>query len=130
MIFVESVKVKEIEGNMVEIMHVPKIPVPVGEFWAEEKIRTDNIICTQERIEGCLFKDAKGKKWYIGWSKQVEEAIGLPLKAFNNMSNEIEDLCLKLSQVRGRNVTHQKQIKAIKNMGFFCRLKCLFLGYK
>jgi len=79
--------------------------------------------CVNEIIEGDFFIDLKtNKKMCFGLSKKVKDILGMPIKAFRDMSNRIfvlEDettrLCKKLHLLECKLKENNKFIKKILN---------------
>lgn len=66
----------------------------------------------------------------IGWSEQVYEAIGIPLKVFENQERRLEECRIEVDKFENRCKTFSKIIGEMterrKNMSFWNRLKYLF----
>jgi hypothetical protein len=80
----------------------------------------------EEMITGRIFVNNRGERFCIGVSEQVQEAIGLPFEAFENINRRIETDTLTISKLKTKNAVYQNQIDKYKNMNFWQKLKWLF----
>ncbi len=115
MLVVKNIEVIEVDTNMLRVVHQEEYDM------AEETV---NI--TTEMIRGEHFTNARGERFCIGMSKQVEEAIGLPMKIFTNMSSEMETQRITIAQLRQRYATALAKIDKFKSMKLWGRIKNVF----
>lgn len=81
----------------------------------------ESIECGSEIIRGHIFYNYKGEEVCIGWSKDIQEAIGLPFSVFAE--------CEKNTEENGRYIKHLRGILSLyEKAGFLKRLKYLFKG--
>ena len=115
MIVIESIKTMEVDRDEWEIYHYgPTMNrVPCNSECMES--------VTSEMIRGRTFVNAHGRRVCIGMSKQVQDAIGLPARAFENMSEHIENSNILINAMK-------KRIESFQNMNLLGRILFVF-GY-
>lgn len=114
MLLVKSIEVEEVPGNVVAINHVEGLDdMPFALNFAD-KIPHAEISATKETIQGQMFTKINGERVCIGWSNQVQDVIGLPLEAFENLRNEIKALNSIMSQLRRKSDGYQKRLEKIQ----------------
>ena len=86
MLAVTKIEVANVDRRMVEIAHMP----PVNSQFSP-CLETEMPEIAYEMIHGKQFVNSRGEYICIGMSQQVQDAIGLPLEAFDNMNNRISD---------------------------------------
>ena len=72
-------------------------------------------------------------KTMLGWSKQVQEAIGIPIEAFDNLEKNVCSLSSSLTESVERNQklikennTLKNKLQSLRSMTFWQKLKFLF----
>ena len=120
MICIKSIEVIEVERDDVEIAYqmwpddhyfLPDATEPVAAKFITETVR------------GRRFRNIDGKEVCIGMTKQVQDAVGLPFEAFENMEKEISNLYEEVGNLR-------LAISMLRGTGFWGRLKWLFGGVR
>jgi len=96
----------------VEINHLPKL---TAQFVGDYSEDIPEPMVTRELVYPHAFVDfrTREQRW-VGMTKDVQDALELPLEAFRDMSNQI--------------FAQQRELETIKRMGFWKRFKLLFLG--
>lgn len=86
---VETVKIKS--DQYYKIAHFN--PVRLVPFDPIRDSTVDvNEYVTTETVQGEQFINGKGESVFIGWAKQVQDALGLPFRVFNRMQENIKIL--------------------------------------
>ncbi|MDY6969337.1 MAG: hypothetical protein SVR08_11895 [Spirochaetota bacterium] len=80
----------------------------------------------EELVYGKEFINANGERVCIGMSKKVQDLIGLPFEAFDNMTRELDKKHITISRLISHNVACQKRLSVFATAGLFERLKYLF----
>jgi len=102
--------------------------IPYYEIYNYEKFKLPDItkmeesckqIVEREVIYPELFIDYTNKKHIIGWSKKVQEEIGVPFEAFKNMSNMLCDYHYDITKLTDK-------LNHYKNMTFYQKIKFIF----
>lgn len=81
---------------------------------------------TNEVVLGKDFKNAHGKTVCIGMTKEVQEAIGLPFEAFEELQKLIEEFRQYNQLLFDRIERTEKRLKEYSSLSFLGRLKYLF----
>lgn len=80
---------------------------------------SDQLAIEKEVIEGRVFGvNGNGHEVLIGWSNQVQDAIGIPFKAFDNLH---KDLSMA-------NDMYTKLLKKVSCCGLWGRVKYMITG--
>lgn len=118
MICVTSIELVDVERDFLERAMYENMPPLAQVINAEEPTRAE---VKTEMIRGRVFINANRQEFCIGMPKEVQDAIGLPMEAFNNMSNVLDRL--------QRYSTEQTiLINSFKNAKWWKRLKYFFTG--
>ena len=121
MICIKSIEVLEVERKDVEVAH---FKWPDGYFeTGDYECSTMTAELTYEMVRGRVFRNANGQEVCIGMTKQVQDAVGLPFEAFENMEKEISNLYEEVGNLR-------LAISMLRGTGFWGRLRWLFGGLK
>ena len=124
MICVIDVKVVDVNINQYRLAHLNN-----EQFY---KVRGASDQCSIEAIEevihGDEFVDTNGRRIRIGMSNMVQTAIGLPFRAFRDMSWRMEVATLTISQLRSRSARYQKRIEELTKVSYFKRLWYAIIG--
>ena len=123
MICITEIKVIDVEKDFIEICQREYMS-PIKRISGSDPV--EHVEVTREMIRGRTFINERGERLCIGMSKQVQDSIGLPFRAFENMSQRIEMDAITISQLRGRSAMYQKRIDTFKMAGIIKRLKYLF----
>ena len=124
MICITEIKTVDVDRNFIQITRMENIPAVapiVGsdqEDYAEVKI---------EMVHGREFINQNGQRVCIGMTQQVQDLIGLPFDAFNNMEKELESNYVTISQLHSRSTMYQKKTEEYEQASFFKRLQYLFV---
>jgi len=127
MLVVESIKTCTVDRDRWTIRNFKEMSaaIPIYELPTEVKV-----IC--EMIEGKKFINANGNLVCIGLSKQVQDAIGLPMEVFETQQEELSSLSQRLSNSHSRVQVLQEdsdilydQLQRYKKLTFWKRLKFL-----
>ena len=70
-----------------------------------------DIKVAQEAIRGEWFRNEQGKDVCIGWSADVQDALGLPFKAFESMNKTMSYMNKDMSELRSRNTLLEEILK-------------------
>lgn len=94
-------------------------------YWAvKNKIPIEKAMdVVVEVIHGRYFCNERGETIVIGFSKKVEEILGLPLNVFEKMHNHLNIL-------QEQNKDQKEKLLKYKSMTFWARLKFLFNKYE
>jgi len=122
MIVVEDIKTflynKE-EVNHYRFMTNDTDSVPIQTSDGKKEFMDANVV--SELIKGREFINVLGQPVVIGMAKHVQDAIGLPFKAFQDQERH-------LWEMHRENVDLRDEIVKIKTMSFWNKLKFLFMG--
>jgi len=131
MLIVESVKVTEVHEDtpVHQIYHLSH----ALEIRPEDMVsNNENLIARIEEVRTEAFYNTSGEKVFIGWSEEVQTALGLPFEVFNSgdydsaalsifvrdITNEYNKLNAKLSekidQLRKKTAILQDEITMYK----------------
>ena len=124
MLVVKNIEVLEVDRSMLRVVYMDEQMVhnaPLCYDTAEETVPI-----TTEMIVGEEFVNARGQKFCIGLSKQVQEAIGLPMKAFSGMSSKIETQRTTISQLKRKYGVVLAKIDKFESMKLWERIKYVF----
>ena len=124
MLVVKNIEVIEVDTNMLRIAHWDELEVPKAPFRYDTAEGTIDI--TTEMIYGERFVNVHGEEFCIGMSKQVQEAIGLPMKIYNKMFSEMEILRTTIAQLKQRYATALAKIDKFESMKLWGRIKNVF----
>ena len=111
--------VTDIEIINVDKDYLQQVYTEPLKFAADGCTNLTDIRTTVEMIYGETFINANGERFCIGMSKKVQDAIGIPFRAFKDMNKTMDHL-------RQRNKLHRREIDKYKTAGFWNRLKYLF----
>ena len=97
--------------------------------WANHSERADSAPVNIETIRGESFF-CNGQEVVIGMSQAVQEAIGIPIKAFRDMNYDLE--CYKKAHGRlaSINLSWEGKFNELQKATFLDRLVWLFKGVK
>lgn len=112
--FIEDISVKILQGPEIHYKKRPEMH-PVRRDDQIKQIPYESINITANR-----FKNGN-KVFYLAWKPEIENFLGLQLSAFTSLQDEINSL-------RSSLVKERAEIKSIKSLSFFGRLKFLFTG--
>jgi len=112
----------------VKVSLVPRHTWEIAKFQDSGYLRVNDgkdvmpIEVIKETIKGHKFVKLNGQCVYLGMAKHVQEAIGIPLEAFDEMRNDI--LCLSKT-----NGEYLARLIKVRRMSFWQRLVGLFKGF-
>ena len=141
MILVDKVSVLKIEKDFHTIKNyagMPKMFRTHKYFDTDEEMKV-----TREHIHGRRFVNKYGEEVVIGWSKDVEDALGLPFEVFDNyrssyeLEKALESLKTTIKSSLAANDILRSRIDIVKihrdnilkrfySLNFWQRLKFLF----
>lgn len=126
MLLVKSVEIIKVRDDIETILYHydPDPYILTGDGKVEEKI------VIRELIRGEIFTNHRGEKLVIGWSNNVQEALGMPFHAFSTMNTEVSHQKDTIRYLDSENKYLKSEIQSIKSMKFLGRLKALLFGYK
>lgn len=119
MICVKSIELEVFDRDEIEYFYSPGFErdyLDIGGTGKDIKIK-------REMIQGRVYRDSVGREICIGMTREVQEAIGLPLEAWKRLVEEHEQKRLRINDLWER-------IENIKSLSFWDRLKCLFFSYR
>ncbi len=123
MLLIESVKVREVQGDRVEVFtQRPSI----GAFDPTAKIEPTIKI---ELVRGSRFYDRQGNESCIGMTKEVQEHLKLPFDVYYDMSNALIHMDGKLRVERSVSYRLRYRLQTLKEMSFWERLSRVFVGF-
>jgi hypothetical protein len=120
-----AIIVKDVE--ITEVQNQPEVRLVTEEISRNEFIDENDPLfltpdsITQENIRIHHFRTFNGKNLYIGWSKKVEDTIGIPLRVIDGMNTTIIKQEEKIGALSA-------QINSLWNMSFLDRIKFVFLA--
>lgn len=136
MILVKSVDIEHVSGREAQIA----IMMPMNSLFVNtDSPRTNH---STEVVQAEVFINSKKEEVIVGFSKEVQRALGMPMDAFQGMSQDIERLTLQIKRYeldfvnmtarmeRTLNDLRFATLKAeeYKSASFLKRLKYLFRG--
>jgi len=128
MICIKSIEVIEVERDDVEVAHFR---------WPDGYFETGDYECspmtaelTYEMVRGRRFRNRDGKEVCMGMTKQVQDAVGLPFEAFEDMEKEIYSLNKERKRLKQEVGDLTRALMKLHNTGFWGRLKWLFVGVR
>jgi hypothetical protein len=125
MIIVTKMETFEFPGTMAEVRESLS---SLASFGADCII---NDVAPSEIVRGvCFRKRSDGKEVWIGWSRQVEDLLCLPMGAFDAQVKEIDELYRTITMKNRKIDELKKELSDVKSAGFFQRLKWLFKGVR
>lgn len=124
MLAIKSIEVVEIDRDRLVIQERKSIN-NVRVYDTGKKPHMMDVASALEIIEGRRFVNANGKEFCVGMSKQVQDAIGIPFEAFEDMSNTVGENCIEITKLYAETVTLKRELKQHKEAGFWKRLKYL-----
>lgn len=95
MLVVTDIKVIEVDQSR---WYIDRMRGPVIRPYRDDD-GYEPVEVTREMIEGKVFKSVDGREICIGMSKQVQDAIGLPLEVFDNLMSIIRDQHTQINQL-------------------------------
>jgi hypothetical protein len=123
MILIKSVELYITKENSVTLARVRQVPPTSSKG---DYVKLIDCEIREELINGECFKNVHGQKVVLGWSKEVGEAIGLPMTIFKDQTNHINYLERNLSELRDINEVLYERVTDFTDMSFWQRLKFLF----
>lgn len=122
MIVVTKVDIVEVDEDPTTFYHYdpPKIQATtIGEY-------PEEVLVEQELIHGKRFVNRQKQKVVIGLSKQVQEALGIPLEVISILESRIEYI-EKTNKILRNSIAEERKVTThYVTMPFFQRLKFLF----
>lgn len=106
----------------VKIAEVPRDYFEHNIFDVHEAVRCRSAIdpmdsaikVTREQVRGRQFHHY-GRTYTIGWSRRVQDALGIPFEAFDNMKKDIQHL-------KGENHRLREELAKLKEENAVCRI--------
>ena len=123
MICVTEIKTVDVGRDFVMIHKMQNMPALAEVIGSDPPGRCE---VEQEMVSGRDFVNARGDRFCIGMSEQVQKAIGLPMEAFANMSKTIEEDAITIRKLRTAKAEGQKRIDAFETAGLWQRIKYVF----
>ena len=123
MILVESIKYFEVPGDVHEI--VKKISAyEAVEVFTKDGAHIISANLLHEVVHGRRFRRPRdGEEIVIGWTKEVQDLLGMPVEAWENAEAYRVDLINREHKV-------SSELIIIKHANFWQRFKWLFTGVK
>lgn len=111
---------KDLKQKIFEVKNNPSVNYksPIDNHKDPIDNHKDSIEIYEELVCGRRFTNARGETVAIGMRKQVQQAIGLPFEAFENMNKTT-------SRINQQMKKQRKELEKIKSLGFLKRLKFL-----
>ena len=123
MICITEIKTVDVDRDFLMIHKMQGIPA-LAEVIGSEPPEMCEV--EEEMIIGRDFINARGDRFCIGMSAQVQNAIGLPMAAFANMSKTIDKDATTIYMLRIAKVAGEKRIAAFETAGLWQRIKYVF----
>lgn len=101
-LLVEKVEIREVQHDFPEIHNFEYKTVPLNGPPIEETYEVEQVPLRQ-------FSRRDGTKLLIGWSKQVIDAIGIPMMAIEDMSNQLSKEIWTTSRLTSQLNTSKKE---------------------
>lgn len=121
MLIVTEIKTKEVDRDKWEVRQCQLNTHPNR---AGNALEIDSY--TREMIYGRVFVNINGKRFCIGMSEQVQNAIGLPMDCFEKLNLEIDLLEVDNTQLRKGVDRLWKKLEVFDTMTFWQKIKFLF----
>ena len=112
MIIITKIETIEVDRDMYPMPRYDERPLIRYEDGYAEKV---DAMYYMDLIKGKRFVKWPGGEYVVGWSKQVEELLGVPLEL-------IDDLQKDYDNVRDQNDDYLARIRNFNNLGFWKRL--------
>ena len=121
MILVESIKYFEVPEDFHKIIH--KVSAYEGiEVFTKDGLHVVSTNLVHELVSGRRFRrPSDGVEICIGWSQEVQDLLGMPLDAWENMEVDRAELARSEREIL-------KELHDIKHANFWQRFKWLFKG--
>lgn len=126
MICVLKIELLEVKGQD-WVVHHPDLPeVPLVALCDMGKLPEDLPQVTREVIQGEKFRLPDGREFCIGLSEEVHVALGIPLKAWANMNEMMDEQRAELFGLRKCSHNQLHALKQYRTMSRWERFRFLF----
>lgn len=125
MLAITDIKVANIDSREIVIHRADPIK-SMRPFCVPDMLTGEDIIVKQEVIDGQTFFNSKGEKVVIGWREDIQEALGLPFKAFEDMNRDNERLHREIWDLEKTIKVYMDRHTEVLESSFWKRLKFLF----
>ena len=119
MLLIRSIKTEEVPGHLYELR---SFDLKHFHFQRSSGAVTSENIVT-EVVEGKWYVNAHEDRVCIGMSKQVQDAIGLPMEAFENMAHDIKQMIMVIDELAIKLENELQRIESANKMTFWDRIK-------
>lgn len=126
-IIVKKVEVLNIHKSPKEVL-ISTNPHRPYDGKPSDRIKEEDIQCIKEAITCEQFYNTNGDIVHIGMSKQAQEALGLPFKAYDQMKKDCEDIRIDRDNYYNKCCAYYDVFQNIEELGFWGRLKYLLTG--
>ena len=131
MLVITDIKIKEMDdteldhftnsvllekGSTIEELKVRLFPFRknVSSFIKDKHSRFKNLTAIENRL------------LYIGWSKQVENSLGVPLNIINELQKEISNSYTQLIEINALWMREKDKIRIFNNLSFWKKFLLIF----
>lgn len=115
----------------VEVIEVPDHDRAVIEYFTAQPVNEGCSVAlpfVKEMVQGRIYINAKGEEVCIGMARKVQDTIGLPFGALENLRRRCESLERQNKSLWDDLRDVRAKLLQYKSMGFWGRLKFLFTG--
>ena len=127
MLAIKSIEVVEVERDRLEVADWQGIK-DVRVYDTNGTPSKMDVAHAFETIEGRIFVNSNGLELCIGMSKQVQDAIGLPFKAFEDAEKVLNRRWDDIMDLKRINEDQQKKLEVVKDANFWKRFKYAITG--
>ncbi|MCK9542958.1 MAG: hypothetical protein M0R03_13105 [Novosphingobium sp.] len=120
MILVKDIIVENVNGDCCDVAYYPK-----RDF---DRYSVKPIDVKMEHITGKFFINERDEEVCLGFAKHVQDILGLPFEAFDNMNKKAQKDAKLISSLRKLRNKEYDELNKYKKMSFWNRLKFLFIG--
>lgn len=130
MLLITEVKVHKVEGGrpyQVDTRgdyHEPWVLSRYGGCPEEPNNKTEYVT---PRI---FVRPRTGERYEIGMTKDVQDKIGLPFEAFDNMAQDLAEKRDEINTLKKDKASLVREAKALQKLGFLDRLLLVIFGFR
>lgn len=131
MICVKSIELIEIDRDELMIQMRQQGCGPHGTYFpiVDADAEPVSMECATELIRGERFRNSDGLDVVIGWSDEVQTALKVPFRAFEDMNREIGLQARTIGAMADENAAQRDVINAYRYMTPWQRIKAVFTGH-
>jgi len=125
-IFVEKVILTEIDRSSIELQSIDNPDFLRAVTAGEEPTKIE---VKREIVYADIYITPDGRRFSIGLSEQVRNALGIPLEAWKTMKEANENLLDNIQYQRREIEKYKKFISYHINLSFWGRIKLIWQGF-